>query len=129
MSGSRTRSMVASAAAVLLVTALSGVAGGSPSARGGTVTVRALGDSYTSPHWSPKITRIDSGTRVKWVAVTNDHRLVAYGGGWTFNKPLPEGSSVTRRFAHAGKYTFRCRVHSSMANGRCQGMCGKVVVD
>ena len=92
------------------------------------MTVRAEGDYYSSPHWAPKTSRIAPGTRVKWVAVTNDHRLVAYGGGWAFHSPLPQGSSASRRFGHAGTYLFRCQIHSSIANGRCQGMCGRIVV-
>ncbi|MGZ6544892.1 MAG: cupredoxin domain-containing protein [Acidimicrobiia bacterium] len=127
MTGSRARIVVASVAAVLMVTVFAGVVDAS-AVRGTTTTIRGVGSTYTTPHWSPTHVRIDHGTRVKWVAASYDHVLVAYGGNWTFTHQLPQGSSVTRRFPTAGTFLFRCRIHSSLVNGVCQGMCGKVVV-
>lgn len=127
MTASRARSAVASVAAVLVVATLSGVVDASP-ARGTVTTIRAVASTYSSPHWTPKRVRIDPGTRVEWLAVNDDHALVAYGNNWTYNRPLPEGASVTRRFRHRGIFFFRCTIHSTVVNGVCQGMCGKVVV-
>jgi hypothetical protein len=53
---------------------------------------------------------------------------VAYGGHWIFNRILPNGSSVTRRFLRRGTFLFRCTIHSRIVNGVCQGMCGRIVV-
>ena len=128
MSGSRTRILVALAASVLLVVALSGTAEASVPGKGTTTIIRALGNYYSSPHWSPRLTRISRRTTIEWLAVTNDHHIVAYGGNWRFNHALPNGASVDRRFASAGTFLFRCRIHSTMANGVCQGMCGKIIV-
>jgi plastocyanin len=127
MTGSRARIVVASVAAVLMVAALSGTVNAS-AVRGTTTTIRGVGSTYTSPHWSPTHVRIAHGTRVKWVAASYNHVLVAYGGNWTFTHHLPHGSSVTRRFPTAGTFLFRCRIHSTLVNGVCRGMCGKVVV-
>ena len=96
--------------------------------RGTTTIIRGVGSYYSSPHWSPSIARIAHGTRIEWLAVTNDHHIVAYGGNWRFNHELPNGASVDRRFATSGTFLFRCRIHSSMVNGVCQGMCGKIIV-
>ena len=132
MTASRVRIVVASVAAVLMVAALSATVQASPArgatARAATTTVRAVGSAYASPHWSPKRVSIDHRNRVKWLAVSYDHVLVAYGGNWTFHHRLPQGASVVRRFAHAGTYLFRCTVHSTLVNDHCQGMCGKLVV-
>jgi plastocyanin len=127
MTGTRVRIVVASVAAVLIVSAFSAAVSASPD-RGATPTIRGVGSLYSSPRWSPKRVGIEERSRVKWLAVSDDHNLSAYGGNWAFNRPLPEGASVTRRFADSGTYLFRCRIHSTLANGRCQGMCGKVVV-
>jgi len=127
MTGSRARIVVASVAAVLIVAALCGVVNASPG-RGTVTTIRAVASTYSSPHWTPKRVKIDPGTQVEWLALNYDHVLVAYGDNWTFDHPLPEGASVTKRFRHRGIFLFRCTIHSTLVNGVCQGMCGKVVV-
>jgi plastocyanin len=128
MSGSRTRILVALVASVLLVLALSASAGASVPGKGTTTIIRAVGNYYSSPHWSPRLTRVAHGTTIEWLAVTNDHHIVAYGGNWMYNQPLPNGASVHRRFATSGTFLFRCSIHSTLANGVCQGMCGKIIV-
>lgn len=127
MSRSRTRTLLATATVVLLIVALSVVADASP-ARGTTTTIRGVGSTYSSPHWSPKRVSIEEGSRVKWLAVSFNHVLAAYGGNWTFHHSLPQGASVRKRFPDAGTYLFRCTIHSTLVNGDCQGMCGKIVV-
>lgn len=128
MSGSRTRILVAMAASVLLVLTLSASAEASMPGRTTTTIVRGVGSYSSSPHWSPSVTRIAHGATIEWLAVTNHHHLVAYGGNWTFNHVLPTGASVHRRFAARGTFLFRCSIHSSLVNGVCQGMCGKIIV-
>ena len=128
MSGSRTRILVALAASVLLVMALSASAEASVPGRGTTTIIRGVGSYYSSPHWSPSVTRIAHGTTIEWLAVTNHHHIAAYGGNWRFNHALPNGASVNRRFATRGTFLFRCLIHSSLVNGVCQGMCGKIIV-
>ena len=127
MTGSRARIVVASLAAVLMVTALTGVVNASPG-RGTVTTISAVASTYSSPHWTPARVKIDPGTRVEWLALNYDHVLVAYGDNWTFSHSLPEGASVTKRFRRRGIFLFRCTIHSTLVNGVCQGMCGKVVV-
>jgi predicted lipoprotein with Yx(FWY)xxD motif len=73
------------------------------------------------------VVRIASGSTVRWKAVSGSHTVTAYGGHWAFNRSLPDGSSVQRRFTTPGTFRFRCTIHSQLANGKCQGMCGKVV--
>ena len=127
MTGSRARIVVASLAAVLMVSALTGVVNASPG-RGTVTTISAVASTYSSPHWTPARVKIDPGTRVEWLALNYDHVLVAYGDNWTFDHSLPEGASVTKRFRRRGIFLFRCTIHSTLVNGVCQGMCGKVVV-
>ena len=128
MPGSRIRVLVALAASVLLVVALSAGAEASVPGRGTTTIIRGVGSYYSSPHWSPIVTRIAHGTTIEWLAVTNHHRIAAYGGNWTYNRALPNGGHVDRRFAARGTFLFRCLIHSSLVNGVCQGMCGRIIV-
>lgn len=127
MTGTRVRIVVASVATVVMVAAFSAAVSASPH-RGGVTTIRALGSTYSSPHWAPTRVSIEEGWRVKWVARQLNHTVVAYGGNWHFRHALPQGASVTRRFADSGTYLFRCSIHSSVVNGVCDGMCGKIVV-
>ena len=121
MSGLGVRTRIAVVAVALFVMALAVPAQGAQ-ARTAKV-VRGVGTS-----WSPRIIRIASGTAIRWKAVSNSHTVTAYGGNWIFNRSLPQGSSIQRRFRTQGTFLFRCRIHSQLVNGVCQGMCGKVVV-
>jgi plastocyanin len=122
------RSTLALTAASLLVVALVATAIAAPQARPmptrATKTVKAI-----SEHWSPATVRISAGDTIEWKAISNaPHTVTAYGGNWTFNKRLDQGGVQYHRFAQAGTFRFRCRFHSTMSNGHCSGMCGKVVV-
>ena len=88
-----------------------------------TKTVRAI-----VTHWSPTIVRISTGDTIKWKAVSGTHTVTAYGGNWAFNHGLATGQVEDRRFRRAGTFRFRCTIHSTLTNGQCSGMCGKVVV-
>jgi plastocyanin len=112
--------------AVLVVLTVSAAAAGpsGPTASRSTKVVKGIG----AGHWSPTTVRISTGDSIRWRAVSNTHTVTAYGGNWTFNRTLTVGSSATFRFAHAGTYRFRCRFHSTLIDGHCSGMCGKVTV-
>ena len=88
-----------------------------------TKTVRAI-----VSHWSPTTVRISRGDVVKWRAISGTHTVTAYGANWSFNKHLSPGEVEDRRFRRAGTFRFRCTFHSTLSNGHCSGMCGKVVV-
>lgn len=79
-------------------------------------------------HWSPTTVRISRGDTIKWRAVSGSHTVSAYGGNWAFNKQLSTGDVEDRLFRRAGTFRFRCTIHSTLTNGQCSGMCGKVVV-
>ena len=79
-------------------------------------------------HWSPATVRISTGDVIKWRGVSGTHTVSAYGGNWSFNKDLSTGDVEDRTFRRAGTFTFRCMFHSTLTNGHCSGMCGKVVV-
>jgi plastocyanin len=78
--------------------------------------------------WQPKAVTVAVGTKVVWTAVMGSHTVTAYKGKWTKSTTLPQGSTTSFTFKSAGVYKFRCRFHSTLVNGVCSGMCGRVVV-
>jgi plastocyanin len=78
--------------------------------------------------WSPSTLRVETGAVVRWKGVSGTHRVRAYGGNWSFNRDLPAGTKVKRRFNDAGTFRYYCTIHGSVSGGQCSGMCGRVVV-
>ena len=127
MSTRTVRSTIAAAAAAILVAALATSAVAEPQASRGPVratkTVKAIGTG-----WTPTTVRISTGDAIRWKAISNTHTVTAYGGNWHFDQNLPMGAVLRHTFRRAGTFRFRCRIHSTLVNGRCSGMCGRVVV-
>ena len=123
----RVRTIVALAAATLLVVALAVTAGASPSVRSAPTRDTKVVKGIVN-HWSPATVRISAGDTITWKASSGTHTVTAYGGGWSFNHGLPQGGTVNHRFGAAGTFRFRCTIHSTLAGNTCTGMCGKVVV-
>ena len=125
----RIRPMVAILAATLVAGVLVSSAVASPVSHPRTPTRSTkVVEGIGAGRWSPTTVRISPGDSIKWKAVSNQHTVTAFGGNWSFDQNLSIGHPVTFRFTHAGTYHFRCRFHSSLVNGVCSGMCGKVVV-
>ena len=117
-------SLVLVAFLILTVVAATGaVAKGRQTPTRATKTVKGI-----VSHWSPTTVRISTGDTIKWKAVSGTHTVTAYGGNWHFNHELPMGQVEDRHFTQAGTFKFRCMIHSTLTNGLCSGMCGKVVV-
>ena len=106
-----------------VVAATAAIAKGRQTPTRATKTVKGI-----VTHWSPTTVRISTGDTIKWKAVSGTHTMTAYGNNWTFNHGLATGQVEDRRFSHAGTFKFRCTIHSTLTNGVCSGMCGKVVV-
>jgi plastocyanin len=71
---------------------------------------------------------IAKGAKVTWKAVNSNHTVTAYGGNWSKDTTINQGQSTSKTFKRSGVYKFRCRFHSTLVNGVCSGMCGKVTV-
>ncbi len=107
------------------VMAVAGVVAASAPSLGGTTTVRATG----SDTWNPASKTVATGTKVVWKNPTDDdHNVAAYRGSWSKKSALGEGASTSFKFGRAGTYNYRCTLHSKLSDGKCQGMCGKIVV-
>ncbi len=81
--------------------------------------------------WEPTVRRIFRRDRIVWKNPTGtSHTVTAYRGRWSKNTLLSPGERTSKRFRRAGLYKFRCTIpgHSSLQDGRCSGMCGRVRV-
>jgi len=96
-----------------------------------TRTFTATGD-VGSWAWTPTRRRIHRGDRIRWTNPTSvSHKVVAYGGNWSYDRTVPSGETIRKRFRRRGRFRFRCTIpgHSELsADGVCSGMCGRVVV-
>ena len=90
-----------------------------------STTVKATGNDT----WSPSSKTVSKGTKVVWKNPSDDdHNVVSYKGAWSKSSSLAEGGSTSFAFRKGGTFKYRCTLHSSLNDGKCQGMCGKVVV-
>lgn len=80
--------------------------------------------------WDPNYRHIAKGDRITWVnADSITHDVKSIGKKWRKYTVIAPGERTSRRFRKRGLYRYRCRTHSTMSNGSCRGMCGKVHVD
>ena len=82
--------------------------------------------------WGPAHKYIGRGDRVKWTNPSpRRHTIKSYNAGtdWGFSKRLPRRQARFKRFTRRGTYLYRCKIHSTLNNGDCDGMCGIVHVN
>jgi len=126
MSVRKIRSLVVLLTVTLLIGTVVATAAASPVGREPTRETKTVKGVVS--HWSPTTVRISAGDTIRWKAVSGSHTVTAYSGNWAFDRSLSQGTTLHRRFTHAGTYRFRCTFHSTLVNGVCSGMCAKVVV-
>ena len=98
---------------------------------GDTARIRAAGSEDEGWRWQPTERTISRGDRIVWSNPTDrTHTVTAYGGNWDKNTAISPGERTGKRFRRRGTFRFRCvtQGHSVLDNGRCNGMCGRVVV-
>lgn len=79
--------------------------------------------------WSPDYRHISKGDRIVWINKdTIIHDVKSIGRKWNKYTRLYPGDRTKKRFRKKGLYRYRCRIHSTMSNGRCYGMCGAIHV-
>lgn len=94
-----------------------------------TFRVTASGSEGEGWSWRPLTSHINEGDKVVWRNPTDKaHTVTAYGRGWSKDVTVQPGERTSKTFRKAGTFKFRCTVtgHSSLNDGRCVGMCGKV---
>jgi plastocyanin len=102
-----------------------------PASVADTVRVKAGGSEAYGWKWQPKIRHAAKGDRVVWRNPTGKaHTVTAYGKKWRKNSTVRPGGRTRFKFRRKGTFKYRCmtRGHSSLNNGRCVGMCGKIRV-
>ncbi len=82
--------------------------------------------------WNESYNHVVPGSRVVWknpVRLNANHDVTAYGRNWDKRVILSPGESTAKRFRNTGTYKYRCRIHSQLNDGQCDGMCGVIHVD
>jgi plastocyanin len=80
-------------------------------------------------HWAPSFKKVDKGTKIVWKNVSSvTHDVKSYRGHWMHKKFLLPGAKTHKILRTRGVYFFRCTIHSTLNNGVCSGMCGKIKV-
>lgn len=111
---------------LLTIAALIVVAGPS---QGDTFRIRASGSSSEGWDWRPDFKGIANGDRIVWKNPTGTkHTVTAYKGPWSKDTVVPPGERTRKVFKKNGAYYYRCRIHSTMSDGICSGMCGHIHV-
>ena len=81
--------------------------------------------------WRPGHTYIGRGDTVKWSNLSpRKHNIASMNSytDWRFFKKLPRNESRSKTFTRRGTFAYRCKIHSTVNNGDCDGMCGLVHV-
>ncbi len=79
--------------------------------------------------WSPTFKKVAKGTKIVWKNPTSfTHTVKSYRGHWLTKRILPPGAKTHKVLRKRGVYFFRCTIHSTLTNGVCSGMCGKIRV-
>ncbi|HET7482611.1 MAG TPA: plastocyanin/azurin family copper-binding protein [Actinomycetota bacterium] len=111
--------------AILVVTLVS------PASPADTFKIKAAGTPGTF-HWEPAARTVAKGDRIAWKNPTSvGHTVTAYTNNsksWSIDADLAPGGTVKKVFKRRGIYLFRCRIHSTLTDGNCQGMCGEIHV-
>ena len=111
--------------ALVALIAAASLALGAGASSGAPVTVNAT----FARTWNPVTQPVTKGGKVVWKNPSGeDHNLRAYGGNWSFRKPLGFGDSVGKRFKKTGVFRYRCGLHSQKIDGKWTGMVGKIKV-
>ncbi|MDP9233019.1 MAG: hypothetical protein M3P01_00500 [Actinomycetota bacterium] len=80
-------------------------------------------------HWAPSFKKVDKGTKIVWKNVSSvTHTVKSYRGHWMHKKFLLPGAKTHKVLKKHKVYFFRCTIHSTLNNGVCSGMCGKIKV-
>jgi plastocyanin len=109
--------------AFVLAGALVAIPGASQSA---TFAVKAT----DGKDWKPASLTVARGSKVVWKNPTGaTHNVTAYKGSWSKSTTLESGEHTSKTFRRSGTYKYRCTIHSSIENGKCDGMCGKIRVN
>ena len=115
---------------LIVVTLAGGLLAVPGASLGDTFAIRARScDKPQKWCWKPTYRHIVKGDRIRWKNPTGvTHTVTAYGGGWSKDVTIAPGEGTAKKFRRRGSYEFRCRFHSAMTDGQCNGMCGVVHV-
>lgn len=95
---------------------------------GDTTRIKAIkdGDKY---FWNKDFVGISKGDKVVWKNPTGvNHTVTFYKGPANKDTKIRAGERTSKKFRKRGAYDYRCKLHSTLSDGECNGMCGHVHV-
>ena len=96
---------------------------------GASEGARARVKATSNRTWDPDFRHILKGDKIIWKNPTGiDHTVTAYRQNWDKNTRLDPDERTSKRFRKTGTFKYRCRIHSTLSDGECSGMCGEIHV-
>lgn len=78
--------------------------------------------------WNKDFVSIAKGDKVVWRNPTNVKHTVTFYEGASKNTTIGPDERTSKKFKTKGAKYYRCRIHSTLSDGECNGMCGHVHV-
>ncbi len=112
---------------VVTVVAVGAALGFAAPSLGDTTRIKAIkeGDKYL---WNKDFVSISKGDKVVWRNPTNVKHTVTFYEGASKNTTIGPDERTSKKFKTKGAKYYRCRIHSTLSDGECNGMCGHVHV-
>lgn len=79
--------------------------------------------------WNKDFVSISKGDKVVWKNPTNVNHTVTFYEGASKDTTISEGERTSKKFRKRGAFYYRCKLHSTLSDGECNGMCGHVHVN
>lgn len=122
MSGKWTRRLA------VTVVSVGAVLGFAAPSLGDTTRIKAIkdGDRYL---WNKDFVTISKGDKVVWKNPTGVKHTVTFYEGASKDTTIRPGERTSKKFRKRGAFLYRCKLHSTLSDGECSGMCGHVHVN
>lgn len=78
--------------------------------------------------WNKDFVTIDKGDKVVWKNPSDVNHTVTFYEGATKDTTIAPGKRTSKKFTTRGPKYYRCKIHSTLSDGECNGMCGHVHV-
>ena len=78
--------------------------------------------------WNKDFVSIAKGDKVVWRNPTNVKHTVTFYKGASKDTTIGPDERTSKKFKTRGAKYYRCRIHSTLSDGECNGMCGHVHV-
>ncbi|HEX2294841.1 MAG TPA: plastocyanin/azurin family copper-binding protein, partial [Actinomycetota bacterium] len=79
--------------------------------------------------WNKDFVSVNKGDKVVWRNPTNRKHTVTFYQGASKDTTIGPDERTSKKFTSTGAKYYRCKLHSTLSDGDCNGMCGHVHVN